>query len=186
MKPDTKTDESNIMSEPQKAAVLVPVFRNDAGETTVVFVRRTEGDTHGGQIAFPGGRLSESDETLLDTAMREAHEEIGLPPENVQIIRQLPNVYTNSSNFEITPFLGKIKRPADWKLSKNEISEVIETPVKTLTDPALHGQETIIFPNWDKPRDVPFIRVGKYKIWGATYRIFYPILEELNNEQVQI
>ena len=181
MNPHTKTDEANTMSEPQKAAVLVPVFCNDAGETTVVFVRRTEGDTHGGQIAFPGGKLSENDKTLLDTALREADEEIGLPAENVQIIRQLPNVYTNSSNFEITPFLGKIERPADWRLSQEEIAEIIETPVKKLLDPRLHGQETMSFPNWDKPRDVPFIRIGSHKLWGATYRILEPILESLLN-----
>ena len=174
------------MREPQKAAVLVPVFRNDAGEVAVIFVRRTEGDTHGGQIAFPGGKVSKSDQTLLDTALREADEEIGLPAENVLIIRQLPKVYTNFSNFEITPFLSKIKKPANWKLSKNEISEVIETPVKKLTDPALHGRQILNFPHWRDPREVPFIRIGQYKLWGASYRILYPILKELNNEQVQV
>ena len=167
------------MSEPQKAAVLVPVYRRDDGEVVVILVRRSEGDTHGGQIAFPGGKISKSDRTLLDTALREADEEIGLPAESVQIIRQLPNVLTNSSNFEITPFLSKIKRPASWKLSQNEISEVIETPVKKLLDPHLHGLEMMSFPNWDKPRDVPFIRVGQYKLWGASYRILEPILESL-------
>ncbi len=179
MKPDKKTDEANIIREPTKAAVLVPVYRRDDGEVVVILVRRSEGDTHGGQIAFPGGKISKSDKTLLDTALREAHEEIGLPPENVQNIRRLSNVYTNSSNFEITPFLGKIKRPTSWKLSRNEISEVIETPVKILTDPALHGRETMSFSNWDKPQDVPFIRVGQYKLWGASYRILEPILESL-------
>jgi len=163
----------------KKAAVLVPVYRRDDGEVVVILVRRTEGDTHGGQIAFPGGKISKSDRTLLVTALREADEEIGLPAKNIQIIRQLPIVYTNSSNFEITPFLGKIKRPANWKLSKNEISEVIETPVKTLTDPVLHGRETMNFPHWPAPKEVPFIRVGQYKLWGATYRILKPILESL-------
>lgn len=174
------------MSEPQKAAVLVPVYRRDDGEVVVILVRRTEGDSHGGQIAFPGGKLSENDKSLLDTALREAHEEIGLPPENVRIIRQLPNVYTNSSRFEITPYLGKIKRPAKWKLSRKEISEVIESSVKTLTDPELHGIETMYFSHWPAPIEVPFIQLGEHKLWGASYRILYPILEELNNEQVQI
>lgn len=170
------------MSEPQKAAVLVPVYRRDDGEVVVILVRRSEGDTHGGQIAFPGGKISKSDRTLLDTALREADEEIGLPAENVQIIRQLPNVLTNSSNFEIAPFLSKIKRPASWKLSQNEISEVIETPVKKLLDPRLHGLETMSFSNWDEPREVPFIRVGQYKLWGASYRILEPILEDIVND----
>ena len=174
------------MNDTKKAAVLVPVYRRDDGEVMVILVRRTEGDTHGGQIAFPGGKISKSDRTLVDTALREADEEIGLPAENVQIIRQLPNVHTNFSNFEITPFLGKIKRPANWKLSKKEIFEVVETPVKKLLEPQLRGQETMSFPNWDKPRKVPFIRVGQYKLWGATYRILEPILKELSNEQLKI
>ncbi|MCH9025238.1 MAG: CoA pyrophosphatase [candidate division Zixibacteria bacterium] len=167
------------MSEPQKAAVLVPVYRRDDGEVVVILVRRTEGDTHGGQIAFPGGKISKSDRTLLDTALREADEEIGLPAENVKIIRQLPNVFTNSSNFEITPFLGMIEKPTDWQPSQEEIAEIIETPVKKLLDPRLHGLETMSFPNWDKPRIVPFIRIGRHKLWGASYRILEPILEDI-------
>lgn len=174
------------MNDTKKAAVLVPVYRRDDGEVVVILVRRTEGDTHGGQIAFPGGKISNSDRSFLETALREADEEIGLPPENVQIIRQLPNVFTNSSNFEITPFLGKIKRPVDWRLSQEEIADIIETTVKKLLDPHLHGQETLNFPNWDKPRDVPFIRIGKHKLWGASYRILEPILKELSNEQLKI
>lgn len=173
------------MNDTKKSAVLVPIYRRDDGEVMVILVRRSEGDNHGGQIAFPGGKVSKSDKTLLDTALREADEEIGLPAENVLIIRQLPKVYTNFSNFEITPFLSKIKKPANWKLSKNEISEVIEIPVKRLSDQLSHGQETMDFPDWDKAREVPFIRIGQYKLWGASYRILEPILTELSNEQLQ-
>ncbi|MEE8405045.1 MAG: CoA pyrophosphatase, partial [candidate division Zixibacteria bacterium] len=86
----TKTRTSNDANNSimlKKSAVLVPVYRRNDGEVMVVLVRRSEGDSHGGQIAFPGGKVSKSDKTLLDTALREADEEIGLPAENVQIIR---------------------------------------------------------------------------------------------------
>ena len=174
------------MKQPKEAAVLVPIYRLDNGEIIVVFVRRTEGDIHGGQIAFPGGKKSTSDKTLRETALREGYEEIGLPPENVQIIRQLSNIYVSVSNFEITPFLGKIQKPFNWKLSENEIAEIIEVPAKILTDQNLHGFETMNFPHREKSRQMPFIRIGSYKLWGATHRILELILTELKEESLPL
>ncbi len=163
----------------QSAAVLVPVYRDGAGELILVLVRRTEGDIHSGQIAFPGGKMSSNDKTLLDTAFREAEEEIGLKSSQVEILERLPNVFTQTSRFDITPFLARIIRPTKWTRAEREVAEIMEWPVKELAKPESHGLEIMHFPQWPVPRLVPFYRVGKYQLWGATYRILNPIVKEL-------
>lgn len=163
----------------QKAAVLVPVYRDQLGELILVLVRRTEGDIHGGQIAFPGGKKTENDKSLLDTALREAEEEVGLKKSNVEVLSRLPDVFTQTSKFEITPFLAKVIRPEKWRRNKREVAEIIEVPVIELLKPGSHGEEIKNFPSWPEPKIVPFYRVGKYQLWGATYRILSPIVIEL-------
>jgi 8-oxo-dGTP pyrophosphatase MutT (NUDIX family) len=170
----------------QKAAVLVPVYRNDAGELILVLVRRTEGDIHGGQLAFPGGKMSSADDSLVATALRETEEEIGLNKSNIEILEQLPNVHTQTSRFDITPFLAKIVRPIEWILDTREIAEIIEFSLRDLSTPEAHGEEIKNFPEWSAPRIVPFYRVGKYQLWGATYRILNPILIALHNGKWKI
>ncbi len=161
-----------------KAAVLVPVYRNEAGELILVLVRRTEGDIHGGQLAFPGGKMSSNDKTLLDTAFRETEEEIGLKKSNIEILEKLPNVFTQTSRFDITPFLAKIIRPAKWTRAEREVEEIIEFPVSELLKPEAHGEEIKNFPQWPAPQKIPFYRIGQYQLWGATYRILNQILED--------
>jgi 8-oxo-dGTP pyrophosphatase MutT (NUDIX family) len=170
----------------QKAAVLVPVYRNDGGELILVLVRRTEGDIHGGQLAFPGGKMSSLDDSLLDTALREAEEEIGLRKSNIEILEQFPNVYTQTSRFDITPFLARIVPPEKWTPNEREVAEIIEVSVEDLTKPEAHGEEIKNFPQWPAPRNTPFYRVGKYQLWGATYRILNPILNQLCNDKWRI
>ncbi|HEX2896840.1 MAG TPA: CoA pyrophosphatase [candidate division Zixibacteria bacterium] len=169
----------NESNERLKAAVLVPVYRNKSGELILVMVRRTEGDIHGGQLAFPGGKVSAADRTPLDTALREAEEEIGLKKSNVEILEQLPNVFTQTSRFDITPFLAKIVRPEKWIMAEREVAEILEIPVKDLLAPDAYGEEIKRFPQWPEPRKVQFYRVGQYQLWGATYRILSPILKDL-------
>jgi len=162
-----------------KAAVLVPVYRKLNNELILILVRRTEGEIHGGQIAFPGGKMSSCDKSLRDTALREAEEEIGLPISNIEILEQLPNVYTQTSRFDITPFLAKINRPLKWKIAEREIAEIMEISVNELLKPEAHGEEIKSFPAWPGPRTIPFYRIGRHQLWGATYRILNSIANEL-------
>jgi len=169
-----------------KAAVLVPVYRNESGELILVLVRRTAGDIHGGQIAFPGGKKSSKDKTLLDTALRETEEEIGLKKSQIEILAELPNVYTQTSRFDIAPFLAKIIRPTKWTLAEREVEEIIEIPVSELVKPDAQGEEVRNFPQWPAPRIVPFYRIGEHQLWGATYRILNPIVDKLLNHHWKI
>jgi 8-oxo-dGTP pyrophosphatase MutT (NUDIX family) len=162
------------------AAVLAPVYRASDGTVHLIFVRKGPGGRHGGQIAFPGGKREPGDSDLLGTALREAHEEVGLERGDVTILAALPIVDTMTTGYHVAPFLGRLASPPPaWKRQESEIAEVLDVPIDALTDPDAQGQEVWHFPAWDEPRMVPFYRLGPYKLWGMTYRIVEPLLPRL-------
>jgi 8-oxo-dGTP pyrophosphatase MutT (NUDIX family) len=172
-------DDFPIPKNLRDSAVLVPIFEDAAGELHVVMVRRSNHGVHGGQLAFPGGKHEPTDASLLATALREAEEEVGLAPANVEVLAELPTVDL-PSGFRITPYLGKIKRPDVWQWQQREVEEVLEIPLRHLADPAQHVEEEWNFPGWPGPRRVAFYRVaGGYKLWGASYRIITPLIQPL-------
>lgn len=160
------------------AAVLAPVYRDAAGALRMVFIRRTEGGIHGGQIAFPGGRREPGDASYLETALREAHEEIGLDPARVQVLAELPVITTYSSGFRIHPYLASVQ-PAPWRPQAAEVSEVLEVPVDDLAREDLRGESEERFPGREAPVRIEFLRLGPHRLWGATWRIVQPLLPRL-------
>jgi len=161
------------------AAVLVPVFRDPAGEVRVVLILRTEHGVHGGQIAFPGGRSDPTDATALDTALREAEEEIGLARDRVHVMDSLPVVETRSTGFRVAPFLGRIEPPPAWRPDEREVARVIEARVADLVAPEARGEVEMRFAGVAAPQRVRFLRVGESRLWGVSYRILEPILPRL-------
>jgi 8-oxo-dGTP pyrophosphatase MutT (NUDIX family) len=166
-----------------ESAVLVPLYRDDNGDIQLVIVHRVDGGPHGGQLAFPGGKQSDGDRTLRDTALRETHEEIGLAPDAVEILEQLDTMDTLTSGFLITPFLARIKRPKEWKRSEREIAEILEVPLEHFANPAVHVGEMRTFDELPAPIWIPFYRIGGHELWGATYRILHPLLPRLLAEE---
>jgi 8-oxo-dGTP pyrophosphatase MutT (NUDIX family) len=168
-----------VPDAPRQAAVLVPVFRDAAGDPRVVLVRRAEGGVHGGQLAFPGGMREPGDVSALDAALREAHEEIGLEPAAVQVLATLPIFETLTTGYRIEPFLARIARPAAWRPAPAEVAEVLEVRLADLARPEAHGETLKSFSDWPEPRRVPFLRVGPLELWGASYRILRPLVPRL-------
>jgi 8-oxo-dGTP pyrophosphatase MutT (NUDIX family) len=162
----------------QDSAVLVPVYRTEDGDLRIVLVRRTNEGVHGGQLAFPGGKPEEEDTSLIDTALREAYEEIGINPTAVKILEHLPIVDTVTTGFQIHPFLAKIRPANPWRRDEKEIDEILDISVKDL-NPDNHEEEMWSFPEWQEPQEVSFFRLGEHKLWGATYRIIKPLLPRL-------
>jgi 8-oxo-dGTP pyrophosphatase MutT (NUDIX family) len=162
------------------SAVLAPVYRDAHGHVRLVFIRRSPHGRHGGQIAFPGGRREPTDANLLQTALREAEEEIGLEPARVQVLAELPVVPTVATGFRIAPYLGRLEgAPPTWRRQETEIEEILEVAVDDLLRPAAHAEEEWQLPGWRVPRLIPFYWIGPYKLWGATYRIVEPLLPRL-------
>ncbi|WP_165903705.1 NUDIX hydrolase [Hymenobacter gummosus] len=162
----------------REAAVLVPVYRDDAGQLRLVLLVRSNFGVHGGQLAFPGGKQDPEDASLLDTALREAEEEVFLPRTAVEVLAELPDVST-PTGFRVTPYLGRISRPAVWRWLEREVTEVLEIPVTELLDPARHATETWQLDGWPRPALVSFIRIGEHRLWGLSYRIVRQLLPRL-------
>jgi len=162
------------------SAVLAPVYRDPQGRLRLVFIRRAPHGIHGGQIAFPGGRREVGDADLLATALREAHEEIGLDPATVDVLTALPVIATTSTGFSIAPFLGRLHGPPPtWRRQETEIDEILEVPVDDLLNPEAQSVEEWQLPGWPQARSIEFYWIGPHKLWGATYRIVEPLLTRL-------
>ena len=157
-----------------RAAVLVPIFRKD-GQYYLLFIKRTNRvRVHKGQISFPGGAYEEHDGSLLNTALREAAEEIGLAADDIQILGELDDQESITTNYVITPFLGLIPHLYHFRLDRHEVQELLEVPISALL--GKDNQHTEILP--DKRVSYSY-RYGNELIWGATARILKPLLEIL-------
>ncbi len=156
------------------SAVLVPLY-SDAGVVHAVFTRRRHDlKRHAGEISFPGGRR-EPGETLLEAALREAHEEIGLPPADVEVVGALAPVGTFVTNYAIYPFVGVIAPGTAWVPQAREVAEVIELPLEEVR--AAHAEKRLV------RKGIPFrtdtYEVGDAMIWGATARIVADLLRRV-------
>lgn len=158
------------------AAVLVPLYR-ERGEWRVLLTQRTDlVEHHKGQVSFPGGRVDDDDDDRVQTALREAEEEIGLKPQHVAVLGQLDELLT-VTQYRITPIVGVIPWPYPFVLSTVELSEVFGAPLRWLADPAnLETQyRDPIAPG--RPVPVYYFRYEGHTIWGATARMLLNLLE---------
>ncbi len=159
------------------SAVLIPVYVKD-GECHLVFTRRTEMvNHHKGQISFPGGGRHPEDATLMHTAIRESWEEIGLKPEEIEVLGELDDIATYTTNFVISPFVAAIPWPYEFRLNPYEVDEVIEVPLSVLLDPKNFSQEVVSLGNQLILQY--FYTHGDKVIYGATARILKQFLEVL-------
>ena len=168
--------------QPEKtepAAVLIPLVE-DHGVWNLLFIKRTHKpeDRHSGQIAFPGGRAEWNDQTLLETALREAAEEIGVVPDQVDILGQSCSI-TTVTNYRISPFVGILPWPCSLQLAPEEVQKAFLIPVDWLNDPRNRRQES-----WKSPSlpglDIPVIFFMEYDnevLWGATAQIVVDFLD---------
>jgi len=159
--------------------VLAPVFRDDAGELRLVLIVRTEGGHHGGQLAFPGGRVDPDDESLLSTALREAEEEIGLDPSLVTVVAELAPVRSGPTNMDVYAFLGRIAGPLEWRPNPHEVVEVLTPRVAELWDPAIRRELLFTNARWPEGLLVDGIPVGDRVLWGMTLRLLDDLVPRL-------
>ena len=152
----------------KEAAVLAPLFWRGGEPWVYLTMRPMTMRKHPGQISFPGGAKDPSDLTPLHTALREAHEELGIPPEQVEVLGMLGGMPTVTSYY-VTPFVGVV--PPDLKLVPNaaEIAEVIEGPLLRL-----RAEKRVIY---QAPRDVYVWDDAKHVVWGATWRMVRQLAE---------
>ena len=160
----------------KRSAVLIPIYFK-AGQYFILFTRRTElVHHHKGEISFPGGGYHQDDGTLLKTALRESHEEIGLAPEDVMILGELDDDATRSSGYVISPFIGSILPDYQYKLSSFETAEVIHIPVSALLEKDCRREEPAVVTAGRS--FIPYVYAFEGRvIIGATARILKQFLD---------
>jgi 8-oxo-dGTP pyrophosphatase MutT (NUDIX family) len=159
-----------------RAAVLVPLV--PVGDVVhLLYTRRAASlPHHQGQVAFPGGTHDAGrDATVEATALREAHEEIGLRPEDVRVLGVLDDIETMSSRFVITPVVGVTPHPYPWAPCPREVDQIFTVPIETLLRPDAERRETWDFDGRTMPID--HFPVEGNVIWGATHRITRNLLD---------
>jgi len=164
---------------PKQAAVLIPFVETPDGIEIILTLRADHLKHHAGQISFPGGRVEPSDSCHANAALREAHEEIGLNPMQVEVIGEMSDYYT-TSNYLITPVIGWVHPPVTLKPDPSEVAALVQVPLRQLFDSDRYEQHT-----WQHEGKVNFYYSTIYqghRIWGATAAIILALYEQLADE----
>lgn len=175
----------NLAAQPQEpsinanlthAAVLFPLLLKD-DTLHILFTKRTQTvKVHKGQVSFPGGVRDPNDHSLKTTALREAREEIGLDPQDVEILGTLEPIATITTGFLVYTFVGLIPYPYPFKPNGREVAEILVVPYHFLADPTQWSRR--FYRSNDIPFEAYFVCYGDYRIWGATARILKSFFEK--------
>lgn len=158
------------------AAVLVAVWQHQGAARVILTKRASHLTHHPGQVAFPGGKLDAADPSLEICALREAEEEIGLPPQRVDLLGRLPT-HETVTGFTVTPVLGLVRDAFDPVPQADEVEEVFSVPLAHVLNPDLYTiQRRLWRGTWRRYYAVPY---GPYYIWGATARMLRGLAERV-------
>jgi 8-oxo-dGTP pyrophosphatase MutT (NUDIX family) len=158
------------------AAVLIPIVARASGLTVLLTQRTAHLRDHAGQVSFPGGRCEPDDPSPRHTALRESREEVGIEPEQVDVLAVLPDYFT-STGFRVTPVVGLVSPPLNLRLDDFEVAEVFEPPLAYLLESANYRREHFEHDGASRPYwAVPW---QGYFIWGATAGMLVSLREWL-------
>jgi 8-oxo-dGTP pyrophosphatase MutT (NUDIX family) len=167
-----------LLARLRPASVLVPLIRRQAGLSVVLTVRSEHLRSHRGQISFPGGRREEADSSAAEAALREAQEEVGLDPRQIEVIGYLDD-YPTITKYVVTPVVGIVSGEPQFQLDAGEVAEVFEVPLDFLLD-AKNYQRKLIS---NGGINVPFFEInfGSYRIWGATAGMLRNLVQKIES-----
>lgn len=159
------------MREPIPSAVLVPVFRDEAGDLRVLLVVRGAHGLHGGQLGFPGGKVEPEDASLVETALREAEEEVGLARADVEVLAGLDAVDSRATGFRVHAFVARVPADAEWRPRAGEIDGVVTPRLADLVDLSRRSEHAFVVPDRPEPYRAPGVPVEAHVLWGLTLRL---------------
>jgi len=165
------------------SCVLILLFPNPDNELELILTLRSHDIDHGGQISLPGGR-SEEDESPVETALREAQEEVGIIPSAVNVLGLLSDLYVSHSNNLVTPIVGYLTEEPELDLNPREVEEAFTVELKSLAN-----KKNLTVENWDLQKysyEVPYWDVHEVPLWGATAMILNELLDLYREFKSQI
>lgn len=183
--PEKFEDRVSTGLPPMQAAVLIPLVQRTQGLSALLTLRTGHLNAHAGQVSFPGGRFEPCDTNLVNTALREAWEEIGLSPTHVTVLGCLP-VYHTASDFLVTPVVGLLAPGFSVQADGTEVAEIFEVPLSFLMNPAHHQRRVLQTATGSRnfyamQYDAPDANKS-YLIWGATAAMIRNLCHFLNPE----
>ena len=158
----------------RESAVLI-LFYPSENQISIPLILRPQYDgVHGGQMAFPGGRVEKEDENLIRTAMREAQEEIGVRLTDIEVIGQLTKLFIPPSNFNVQPVIGYMNHKPDFYPDAREVDKVIEITLEEILNPEIIGRKILNIRGLEI--DAPFYQIQEHTVWGATAMMISELL----------
>jgi 8-oxo-dGTP pyrophosphatase MutT (NUDIX family) len=164
--------------KPKTAAVMMLLYPKNGKTHLVLIVRNSYEGIHSAQIALPGGKFEINDENYLNTALRETHEEIGIHPENIQIIRAFTQLYIQASNFLVYPFLGFCQDEVNFIPDQTEVAQIIELPIADFLKDDMIVNATMST-SYAKNIEIPAFKINEHIVWGATAMMLSELKEVL-------
>lgn len=153
---------------PKQAAVLSVFYPGLKDETKFVLIlRKTYKGVHSNQVGFPGGRVEEDDIDLIHTALRETEEEVGIPRQEVQVIKELTKLYIPPSNFWVQPYLGIMEKTPNLVPQEAEVEAILEIDLEEFLSDSCMIRQTLST-SYAKNINVPAFLLGGHVVWGAT------------------
>jgi 8-oxo-dGTP pyrophosphatase MutT (NUDIX family) len=169
------------MKRAKKAGVMALFFPNTSQETKIALIlRKTYHGVHSAQIGFPGGKLEPDDVDLEMAAVRETYEEIGVPQEHIEVLRELTDVYIPPSNFYVRPFIGIVRQTPEFLKQDDEVEDIVEV---FLTD--FLNEENVVNTSvetiYNRNVQVPAYILNDHIVWGATAMMLSEIKDLLKD-----
>lgn len=160
--------QANVIKHAKQSAVLALLYPDKNKETHIALIlRNTYKGVHSAQIGFPGGKVEPQDNTLMDTALRETHEEVGIASEIIQVVKQLTQVYIPPSNFYVHPFLGLSRSTPNFIKQDDEVDDIIEVKLRDLFNDTFIISKTVST-SYKINVEVPAFKLNGHVVWGAT------------------
>jgi 8-oxo-dGTP pyrophosphatase MutT (NUDIX family) len=163
---------------PKTAAVMMLFYPKDGMAHLVLIVRNSYKGVHSSQIAFPGGKYEEEDLNFEQTALRETHEEIGVHPSKIKVLKAFTQLYIPPSNFMVYPFLGISKEEISFRPDPKEVAGIIELPLSVFLSNSIivHSKITT---SYASSVEVPAFKIEDHIVWGATAMMLSELKEVL-------
>ncbi len=164
--------------KPRIAAVMMLFYPKKDTTHLVLIVRNSYKGVHSAQIAFPGGKYEFEDENFAQTALRETHEEVGIHPDKIEILKPFTELYIPPSNFMVHPFLGISKEELVFIPQPSEVANIIELPLSVFLDDAL-VVDTNLTTSYADNISIPAFKIEEHIVWGATAMMLSELKEVL-------